>query len=131
MKIKERSEKYGSESHCRDAGMAYAFIAILLGLFTEMKVGYSIAAFILLVTMSCPSLMKYPAILWFKFSEVLGGVSSKVLLTIIFFLVITPIAVFLRLIGKDQLQLTEHKNLESAFKDRSGKIKAEDLKDPF
>src|SRR5262245_53500389 len=42
---------------------------------------------------------------WMKFAEVLSWVSTRVILTVFFFLVLTPYAFILRLIGKAPLDL--------------------------
>jgi hypothetical protein len=131
MKTDEAQEKSSLGSQCRDAGMAYAFLAILVGLFAEVRVSFTIAGLILLITMSFPKALKYPSLFWFKFSEVLGGITSRILLSAIFFLIVSPIALVMRVFGKDQLQLRSHKQANSAFKDRSGVVEAQDLKDPF
>jgi hypothetical protein len=43
--------------------------------------------------------------LWFKFGIFLGKIISPVIMGIIFFLVVTPIGLIMRLIGKDVLNL--------------------------
>ena len=43
--------------------------------------------------------------LWFKFGILLGKVISPIIMGIIFFLVVTPIGIIMRLIGKDVLNL--------------------------
>ena len=48
--------------------------------------------------------------LWFKFGLILGKVVSPVIMGIIFFLVVTPIAFTMRIIGKDLLNLKFNKN---------------------
>ena len=48
--------------------------------------------------------------IWFKFGIVLGKVVSPIVMGVIFFLVITPIGIFMRLIGKDLLNLKKTKN---------------------
>jgi len=45
------------------------------------------------------------AALWYKTGEVLGNVVSKVILTVVFFLLLVPIALFYRLFHKDPLRL--------------------------
>jgi hypothetical protein len=41
---------------------------------------------------------------WMKFGAVLGFVMSRLVLTIIFFGIVTPVAVFFRLCGRDELK---------------------------
>jgi len=48
--------------------------------------------------------------LWFKFGIFLGKMISPVIMGIIFFLVVTPIGLIMRLLGKDVLNLKYHKN---------------------
>ena len=42
---------------------------------------------------------------WIKFGELLGKIISPIIMGLIFFLIITPIGLFMRLIGKDLLNL--------------------------
>ena len=48
--------------------------------------------------------------LWFKFGMFLGKVVSPLIMGIIFFLVVTPIGLFMRFLGKDLLNLKYNKN---------------------
>ena len=47
--------------------------------------------------------------LWFKFGILLGRIVSPIIMGIIFFLVVTPIALIMRIIGKDLLNLKFNK----------------------
>jgi len=47
--------------------------------------------------------------LWFKFGIFLGKIISPLIIGIIFFIVVTPIGLFMRLIGKDLLNLKFNK----------------------
>ena len=48
--------------------------------------------------------------LWFKFGLLLGRIVSPVIMGLIFFLVVTPIAFAMRIIGKDLLNLKFNKD---------------------
>ena len=48
--------------------------------------------------------------LWFKFGIFLGKIISPLIIGIIFFLVVTPIGLIMRLFGKDVLNLKYNKN---------------------
>ena len=48
--------------------------------------------------------------LWFKFGILLGKIISPVIMGIIFFLVVTPIGLLMRLLKKDVLNLTFNDN---------------------
>jgi hypothetical protein len=62
-----------------------------------------IGAVLLLCGLVHPPLLKYPSAAWWRFSRVLGYVNARVLLSIIFFLILTPLGLVCRLTGKDPL----------------------------
>ena len=43
--------------------------------------------------------------LWFKFGLLLGKIISPIVLGLIFFVIITPVGLLMRLAGRDELQL--------------------------
>ena len=57
--------------------------------------------------------------LWFKFGLLLGKVISPLIMGIIFFLVVTPIAFIMRIIGKDLLNL-KFNNKKSYWIEKTG-----------
>lgn len=61
----------------------------------------------------CPSLLTYPNRLWTKFGILLGRIVSPVALGIIFYLVVTPTGLLMRLLGKDPLRLKSDPNGQS------------------
>ena len=48
--------------------------------------------------------------LWFKFGILLGKIISPIIMGIIFFLVVTPIGLLMRLLGKDLINLKYNNN---------------------
>ena len=57
--------------------------------------------------------------LWFKFGIFLGKIFSPIIMGIIFFLVVTPIGLIMRVLGKDLLNLKYNKD-ESYWIKKSG-----------
>ena len=57
--------------------------------------------------------------LWFKFGLLLGKVVSPLIMGIIFFLVVTPIGLIMRIIGKDLLNL-KFNNKKSYWIEKTG-----------
>ena len=49
-------------------------------------------------------------IIWFKFGILLGKIISPLIMGVIFFLVVTPIGLLMRILGKDLLNLKTNKN---------------------
>ena len=50
-----------------------------------------------------PTLLAWPSALWWRFSRALGYVNARILLTVLFAVVLTPLAMVWRLTGKDPL----------------------------
>ena len=67
---------------------------------------------------------------WFKFAEALGWFNSRVLLSLVFYIILTPIAVAYRLAGNDPLQLKKRPET-SVFTDRNHTVTQKDLQDPW
>ena len=51
--------------------------------------------------------------LWFKFGILLGSIISPIVMTAVFFVVVTPIGIIMRLVGKDLLKLKIYKNFDT------------------
>ncbi len=62
--------------------------------------------------------MKHIYNTWIKFGEFLGKISSTIILFFLFFFLFTPIAIFLKLIGKDLLNKKIDKNKTSYWLSR-------------
>lgn len=63
---------------------------------------------------------------WFKLAELMGYVNSRILLSLIFFVVLFPVALLARM-GKNLLSL-RRENRQSAFTERNHRYEAKDLK---
>jgi len=50
-----------------------------------------------------PPILKRPSALWWRFSRRLGHINARVVLTLLFWIVIVPVALIWRLTGKDPL----------------------------
>ncbi|MEM6514774.1 MAG: SxtJ family membrane protein [Bacteroidota bacterium] len=88
--------------------------------------------FILIISLLIPILFYPIAKLWFALGTALGFISTNVLLTLIFFLVVTPIGLLRKMLGKDSLNLTSFKkSVSSVFKVRNHQFSPEDLKNPY
>ena len=86
----------------------------------------------MVLTMVWPAIFRLPARLWFGFSHILGTVISKILLSVVFFVVVSPIGLFRKLIGKDAMKMKQwKKGPESAFRSRDQVYRAEDLEKPY
>jgi len=63
--------------------------------------------------------------IWFKFGIILGGIVSPIIMGLVFFLVVTPISLILRLFKKDTLNLKKNNSMTYWIKklDKKSKMK--------
>ena len=93
----------------RKFGLLVGGVAMLIGLVLLLrhKVNYPYlfwpGAVLIAFGAVWPRALKYPYIAWMTMAFVLGFVMSHVILTLFFFLLVTPISLFARLVGKDFL----------------------------
>ena len=128
----ELSLKKIAKDQSRDTGMAMVLL-LLLVFASRKREGYLIAAIALqVVNMAVPQVFKPVAVVWLGFSELMGAVMSRILLAIVFFAVVTPIAIFRRLAGKDSLKLRAFKaNKDSVMVERNHTFIGRDLERPY
>lgn len=115
-----------------DSGQALVLIMLFLGLFLGGRVWLWLAVGALVANMASPRLFRGFAFLWLNFSHALGAVVSRIILTLGFFLLVTPIGLVRRLLGKDPMALKRWKNGDaSVLVERNHRYEAADLKNPF
>ena len=99
-----------SRDRSRDTGLALVLLLLIVHAATKRD-GFATAAIVgLVVTMTVPLLFRPASVVWFGFSHLLGTVMSKVLLTLVFYVVVTPIGLVRRLLGHDSLRLRAFKS---------------------
>lgn len=114
-----------------DTGMALVLICLIAFLFTGTRQWVLAGTGLLLLNMIWPMAFKYPAKAWLGLSHLLGTVMSKVILSLLFGVLVTPVGLFRRLIGRDSMQLKSWKGSDSAFVVRDHQYTAEDIEHPF
>ncbi len=125
-------QKIISKKQASDTGMALVLILLLIGLFTQNNLYYKIAIPVLIINMIFPMFYYLFAVIWFGFSQLLGTVVSKIILTIVYILLVIPVGIFRRLIGKDSLQLSEFKKgNNSVMKTRNYNFSSKDIEYPY
>ena len=82
-----------------------AFVSIAVGLFFKLNVLLYITLCLLFIGIFLRTLSICIAHAWLKFSAVLGGISTRVVLTIIYFVFLTPIAFLYRVFHGDFMSL--------------------------
>jgi hypothetical protein len=83
--------------------IAIAVVLAWRGRATQAEVLGSAGGILVVCAWLRPSLLKRPSDAWWALAMVLGWVNARVLLSLAFFLVLTPIGLLWRLTGKDPL----------------------------
>ena len=113
--------------------MALALICLIIVFLLENDLFLFLAMISLVVTMTCPIILKPFAFVWLKLSHYMGTGISKVLLTVIFCGLVIPIGVILKLFGKDSMYTKKWKEDgdASAMIERNHVYTSNDIKNPF
>jgi len=72
---------------------------------------------------------KYLTIIWFRFAEILGTISSRLVLGVFFFLILVPMAMLFRIFNKDPLTL--HNRKSTAYHERIHIYIPDDMINPW
>ena len=107
---------YKNKSTNRSFGLVFFIVFFLIGIYPiinggDIRVWSFLISIIFLILGVLNSKVLTPLNnLWFKFGIFLGKIISPIVMAIIFFLVVTPIGLFIRAIGKDVLNLKFNNN---------------------
>ena len=89
----------------------------------ELRVWSFIVAIIFLIMGITKSRFLTPLnIAWIKFGELLGVIISPLIMGLVYFLVLLPIGILMRVLGKDILSLKFNKNIETYWNKKEAKI---------
>jgi hypothetical protein len=121
-----------TKEQSRDTGMAMVLLLLLVDIRTKRGWVLFAAIALLVLNMTVPQIYRPIAVLWLGFSDLIGAVVSRILLSIVFFAVVTPIGILRRLAGKDSLKLLVFKaGKDSVMLDRNHTFIGRDLERPF
>jgi hypothetical protein len=128
----KKKRRLFSTDHDRSTGMALAVVALLLW-FAFRRDGWVAASIIILVcAMTVPVVLRPLSVLWYGFSDILGAVSSRVILCAIYLFVVFPVGFARRIAGRDELMLRDFKKgRASVFQNQERLIEGKDIRNPY
>jgi hypothetical protein len=104
------SRKKAPPDRDRQFGLAVGTVLILIaavlvwrGRILTAEILGVVGAVLVILGRFAPRLLKYPSAVWWKVAMVLGYVNARIILTLIFMIVLAPLGVIWRLIGRDPL----------------------------
>ena len=128
----ENTSKITGRDQAKDTGMALALICILVAYFGKHPRFMFLAIVLLVADMVWPNIFFYPAKAWFGIANVMGTVTSKIVLTVLFYGLVTPLGVLRRMGGSDLMQKSQwKKGNASVFRTRDHTYKPEDIERPY
>ncbi len=116
----------------KDAGMALTLIVLLVAYFGNDIRFLGLGIVLMIVNMSFPIVFKPFARIWFGLSHLIGALMSRLILSLIFFLMVMPVGLVRRLMGKDSLNLRRwKKDRESVYMKRDITFAKDNIEKPY
>ena len=117
---------------CKDSGLALVLISLICYQVWKLESLILLAIIFLVVAMTYPLIFQPFARFWFWLSTALGTVVSKIILSVLFFVIVLPIGLVRRVLGKDSMRIKSwKKGKESVFRTRDHRFTANDLEHPY
>ncbi len=127
-----KSKFHPTQAFVKDTGLVLVLISLLIAYWTGKLFFVLLATGTLLVAMTVPVVLKPLAFIWHYFSVTLGSIANRVVLTVIFGGVLTPVGVIRRWLGFDPMKRKAWKNgVTSVFAERNHLFTADDLNRPY
>lgn len=85
-----------------------------------------------IIGLAWSKLLIIPAKGYFGFLKILGSINSRILLSIVFFVILTPIAYLKSIFSKEDALILKNSSLKKSFwKEINKKFKTEDITNPY
>jgi hypothetical protein len=100
----------------RSFGLVFFVVFLIISLYPIFKGGdlrvwsLIISLIFLILGLLNSSLLSPLNKLWFKFGRLLGNIVSPIVMGLVFFIVVTPTSLLMKVFGKDILNLKKNKN---------------------
>jgi len=103
-------QSQNSDRQLRSFGLTVGGIFLFIGMWPVVRRGLDpglwalvVGALLVIAALIFPASLRGPRQVWMRVGHVLGWINNKIILGLMFYLVFTPVAVILRLIGHDPM----------------------------
>ena len=128
----KRIFKKVSRKQCSEFGQVAVLVCIFLALYQKNDHYIRPAFLILIITILFPYFFYPVAVVWFGLSTVMGKLSSYVILSILFILLVIPMGLIRKISGRDILKLKQFKkSRQSVMTERNHLFVSDDLINTF
>ena len=106
-----------SRKDLKNFGVAIGLVLMMIGVFLFVREKdlfiyfFSVGLALIIISVITPVILKPIYKIWMIFAVIIGWIMTRVILSVLFFLIITTIGIFTRLIGKDFLNLKTKNNV--------------------
>ena len=104
-----------------------ALACIAIGLIFRLNVFFYLATCLLLIGIFFKGLSVIISNGWLKFAQFLGFINARIILTLIFFLFLTPIAFLYRMLHGDFMNIKRNSDQKTYFVERNHEYKPKDF----
>ncbi|MGO9018853.1 MAG: SxtJ family membrane protein [Syntrophobacteraceae bacterium] len=122
-----QAAKKTNENELRTFAITISVILGMLGGLILLRKGQAglilvaIGAILFIVGVAWPKSLAIPHKVWMTISIVLGFITSHIVLALVYYIVLTPIGLFMRIMGKDRLTLRFDPMIDSYWIKRKDK----------
>lgn len=121
------NKKYVKISSEKNFGITFSIIFLLIFLYLLIFSNLTYFLFLLvsfiliLISFFYNKLLYWPNLLWFKLGMLLGMIISPILLSLIYFLIVIPTGLIVKIFKKDLINIKINKNEKTYWKPRKYK----------
>lgn len=116
----------------RDACLVASFVLLLMWAIWHENIYIWLAMSVIFLGMTIPMVFRPVARLWFSLSLWLGKITSAILLAMVYVVILLPVAMARKLMGKDELNLKKWRKCSgSCFYARNHQYSGDDFYHPY
>ena len=121
-----------TKEQAKDTGLALILILLIIEYARYRHVIILAAGLVLVLTMTQPAVFRPLGRLWFGLSHFLGTIVSKIILSIVFFLIVTPVGLMRKAFGADPMKSgLWKKGNDSVLVERNHNYTKADIEKPY
>ena len=121
-----------THSYVKDSGLVLVLALLLIAYWKGSSLFLLLAIGTLVIVMTIPVIFKPMAVIWYYFSTALGNITNRIILTVVYGIILTPVGVIRRFLGSDPMKRKEWKNgSSSVFTERKHVFVSDDFNRPY
>ena len=121
-----------TKEEAKDVGLAFSLVFLVVGYLKSYDYFLVLAIVTSIANIIIPSIYTPFVLPLRRIGDIVGGYVTKIMLSILFMIMVTPLGILLRIFGKDPLQLRKwKKDSSSVFVVRDHMFDSEEIERPY